>query len=90
MLFLSLFMNPVLKSRDYHRSYQKWDTLLLEGKVDEITITPGAKSEVFFTLTLKKKPKSNAASILHALEQMPKGTSTLREIREDYDGEHRL
>mgnify|MGYP001597087289 CR=1 FL=1 len=83
-------MNPTLKSRDYHRSYQKWDALLLEGKVDEIIITPGAKSEVFFTLTLKKKPKSNAVRILQALEQLPKGISTLNDIRGDYEGAYRL
>jgi hypothetical protein len=83
-------MNPILKSRDYHRSYQKWETLLLEGKVDEITITPGAKSEVFFTLTLKKKPRSNAARILEALEQLPTGSSSLNDIREDYDSEYRI
>ncbi len=83
-------MNPTLKSRDYHRSYQKWDALLLEGKVDEITITPGAKSEVFFTLTLKKKPKSNAAGILHALENLPKKLPPLNKIRADYEGENRL
>lgn len=62
---------------------------MLEGKVDEITITPGAKSEVFFTVTLKKKSKSNAARILQALEQLPTSSSTLQNIREDYDGEYR-
>ena len=83
-------MNPILKSRDYHRAYQKWDALLLEGKVDEITITPGTKSEVFFTLTLKKKPKSNAERILQTLERLPVDSSTLQDIREDYDSEYRL
>ena len=83
-------MNPILKSRDYHRSYQKWDALLLEGKVDEIIITAGAKSEVFFTLTLKKKPKSNAARVLQTLERLPMGSSTLQDIRKDYDSEYRL
>lgn len=83
-------MNPTLKSREYHRAYQKWETLLIEGKVEEIIISPGAKSDVFFTLTLKKKPKSNAVHILHALEQLPKNPSPLNKIREDYDGEYRL
>jgi len=83
-------MNPILKSRDYHRAYQKWDALLLEGKVDEIIITAGAKSEVFFTLTLKKKPKSNAARVLQTLERLPMGSSTLQDIRKDYDSEYRL
>jgi hypothetical protein len=72
-------MNPILKSRDYHRSYQKWDALLLEGKVDEIIIT-----------TLKEKPKSNAARVLQTLERLPMGTSTLQDIRGDYDSEYRL
>jgi hypothetical protein len=83
-------MNPTLKSRDYHRAYQKWDALLLEGKVDEIIITPGVKSEVFFTLTLKKKPKSNAVRILQVLESLPKNLPALNEVREDYDGDYRL
>lgn len=83
-------MNPILKSRDYHRSYQKWDALLLEGKVDEIIITTGAKSGVFFTLTLKEKPKSNAVRVLQTLERLPMGTSTLQDIRGDYDSEYRL
>lgn len=83
-------MNQTLKSRDYHRSYQKWDALLIEGKVDELIISPGIKSEVFFTLTLKKKPKSNANPILKALEKLPKGLSTLNDVRRDFEGEYRL
>ena len=83
-------MNPTLKSRDYHRSYQKWDALLINGKVDEIMIIPGTKSEIFFTLTLKKKPKSNAGRILLALNQLPKEVATLNSVRGDYDGKSRI
>lgn len=83
-------MNQTLKSRDYHRSYQKWDALLMEGKLDELIITPGAKSEIFFALTLKKKAKNNSTGILQALEQLPKNLPALNDIRKDYDAGARL
>jgi len=83
-------MNPILKSRDYHRSYQKWDNLLLEGKVDEIMIVAGAKSEVSFVLRLKKKCKNNSGRILQALTQLPKETFSLNDVRNDYDSKVRL
>lgn len=58
--------------------------------MDEIIITPGAKSKIFFTLKLKKMPKSNAESILQALDQLPVGSSTLEEVRKDYTSGYRL
>lgn len=83
-------MNPILKSREYHRAYQKWDSLLLAGKVDEIMITPGEKSDVCFMLTLKKKPKNNNVRILQALEALPACSATLNDVRKDYDGKNRV
>lgn len=83
-------MNPILKSRDYHRAYQKWDKLLMDGKVDEITITPGANSEVFFSLIMKKKPRNNNMSILQALEKFPANLPSLTAVRKDYEGENRI
>ena len=83
-------MNPVLKSRDYHRAYQKWDKLLIDGKADEITIIPGANSKLFFSLVMKKTPQQNNAKILQALEQFPAQELPLKNIREDYEGGPRL
>ena len=78
-------MNPVLKSRDYHRAYQKWERLLMEGKADEITIIPGANSGVTFSLVMKKKPRGNSEKVLQALQKLPRGLPSLMTVREDYD-----
>jgi hypothetical protein len=83
-------MNTTVKSRDYHRAYQKWDKLLLEGKADELVIVPSGKSDVLFTVTLKKCPASNSGDVLAALGQLPDSLPSLEEVREDYDGNMRL
>jgi hypothetical protein len=83
-------MNPTLKSRDYHRAYQKWERLLIDGKADEIVIVPGTHSDVTFSLIVKKKPKGNSEKVLQVLKKLPRGLLSLKEIREDYDGTIRV
>lgn len=83
-------MNPVLKSRDYHRAYQKWDKLLIDGKVEEITVTPGGNSGIYFSLVMKKKPKNNSYRILQSLEKFPAPLPSLNTIRKDFDDRNRI
>lgn len=83
-------MNPILKSRDYHRSYQKWDKLLIEGKADEIKIIPGNNSNIFFTLSIVKKPAHNNKAILDAAMKFPDHLSPLESIRKNLDTTARI
>lgn len=83
-------MATTIKSREYHRAYQKWDKLLLEGKTKELIVIGGNGSGATFTVTLKQNPPANNAKILSAVEALPDQLAPLQTIRKDYDSGFRV